>query len=155
MSFSGTQINNTTNALRRSRGPIIFERLNPRCRPRRSQADMRKISTKLHFLSQDRGIYAPLVHPYGTRSYSTMSDLAPTTPPVHISPRASKGDTVSIDSPVVSPKTYAEPIVTRKELWSYYRKPSGCSSPFWAYSILFFPVYYNGDNVRAYYPALC
>src|SRR6266852_1480560 len=80
---------------------------------------MRKIATKLR--SQDRGTYAPLVH--GTsRSYSTMSQPAPTPAPEPVSPGVRKDDTVSIDSPVISPRTYDEPIVTRKELWSYYRK---------------------------------
>jgi hypothetical protein len=103
---------------------IIFERLNTRCQPLRGgQADMRKIATKLRFLSRDRGIYAPLVHGTPSRSYSTMSHPAPTPAP---EPVVRKDDTVSIDSPVVSPRTYDEPIVTRKELWSYYRE--SCSS---------------------------
>ncbi len=37
-----------------------------------------------------------------------------------------KDDTVVIDAPVVSPRVYDEPVVTRKELWSYYSK--SCSS---------------------------
>jgi hypothetical protein len=96
--------------------------------PRGSQADMRKIATKLRFLSQDRGIYAPLVHGTPSHSYSTMSHPAPTQAPDPVSPGVRKDDAVSIDSAVVSPRTYNEPIVTRKELWSYYRKSSGCSS---------------------------
>ncbi|KAF8488509.1 MFS general substrate transporter [Russula emetica] len=56
-----------------------------------------------------------------------MSHPAPTPAPEPVSPGVRKDDTVSIDSPVVSPRTYDEPIVTRKELWSYY-------------------LYYNGDN---------
>lgn len=47
-----------------------------------------------------------------------------------------KDDTVSIDSPVVSPRTYDEPVITRKKSWRNYRK--SCS----------FPVYYNGESVR-------
>jgi hypothetical protein len=98
-----------------------------RCQPPwGSQADMRKIATR--FLSRDRSIYAPLVH-VGTpsRSYSAMSHPAPTPAPEPVSPGVRKDDTVSIDSPVVSPRTYDEPIVTRKELWSYYRKSSSSS----------------------------
>ena len=122
-----------------------------RCQPpRASQADMRKVATKLRFLSQDRGtIYAPLVHGNPSRSYSTMSHPASTPEPV--SPGVRKDDTVSIGSPVVSPRKYDEPIVTRKELWSYYRK--SCSSSCFPGSgltaiFLLFLVYYNGDNVR-------
>jgi len=107
---------------------IIFERLNARCQPlRRSQADMRKIATSLRFLSRDRGAYAPLVHGTPSRSYSTMSHTAPTPAPEPVSSGVRNDDTVFIDPPVISPRTYDEPIVTRKELWSYYRK--SCSSP--------------------------
>jgi hypothetical protein len=127
ISFSGAQTSKSTQA--RCRGPIIFERLNTRCQPPRgSQANMPKIATKLRFLSQDRGIYAPLVHGTSSRSYSTMSHPAPTPAPEPVSPGVRKDDTVSIDAPVVSSTTYVEPIVTRKELWSYYRESSGCSS---------------------------
>ena len=118
-------------------------------------AMMRKIATNLRFLSRDRGIYAPLVHGIPSRSYSTMSHPAPTPAPEPVSPVIRKDDTVSIDSSVVSPRTDDEPIVTRKELWSYYRKSCFRRHVSQAYSILSFPVYYNGDNVRAYYPALC
>lgn len=98
-----------------------------RCQPTRgSQADMRKIATKLRFPSRDQGIYAPLVHGTPSCSYSTMSHPAPTPAPEPVSPGARKDDMDSFDSPVVSPRTYDEPIVTRKELWSYYRK--SCSS---------------------------
>jgi hypothetical protein len=101
----------------------IFERLDARCcPPRRSQADMRKIATKFRFFPRDRGIYAPLVHGTPSCSYSTMSHPAPTAVPEPVSPGARKDDTVFIDSPLVSSRTYDEPIVTRKELWSYYRK---------------------------------
>ena len=110
-----------------TRGRITFERLNTQCQPPRgNQADMRKIATKLRFLSRDRGIYAPLVHGTPSRSYSTMSHTTLTPASEPVSPGIRKDDTVSIDSPVVSPRTYDEPIVTRKELWSYYRK--SCSS---------------------------
>jgi hypothetical protein len=87
---------------------------------------MRKIATNLRFLSRDRGIYAPLVHGTQSSSYSTMSRPAPTPASEPVSPDLRKDDAVSIDSPVVSPRTYDEPIVTRKELWSYYRM--SCSS---------------------------
>jgi hypothetical protein len=133
---------------------IIFERLNTRCQPPRgSQADMRKIATRLRFLSRDRGIYAPLVH--GTPSHQFLfqpcrrprSDSGCLGAPEPVSPGVRKDDAVSIDSPVVSPRTYDEPIVTRKELWSYYRM--SCSSSFPRLTAFCsFPVYYNGDNVR-------
>lgn len=85
-----------------------------------------------------------------------MSHPAPTPAPDPVSPGVRKDDAVSIDSAVVSPGTYDEPIVTRKELWSYYRKSSGCSSYVsQAYSILLFTVYYNGDNVRTHHPVVC
>jgi hypothetical protein len=95
---------------------------------RGSQAVMRKIATKLRFPSRDQGIYAPLVHGTPSCSYSTMSHPAPTPAPAPepVSPGVRKDDTDSVDSPVVSPRTYDEPIVTRKELWSYYRE--SCSS---------------------------
>ena len=50
-----------------------------------------------------------------------MSYPAPTPVPEPVSPGIGKDEAVFIDSPVVSPRTYGEPIVTRKELWSYYR----------------------------------
>lgn len=108
-------------------GTSVF--CNTRCQPLWvRQSDMRKITTRLRFLSRERGIYAPLVHGTPSRSYSTMSHPAPTptTETVTVSPGVRKDDLVSTDTPVVSSQTYGEPIVTRKELWSYYRK--SCSS---------------------------
>jgi hypothetical protein len=55
-----------------------------------------------------------------------MSHPAPTPAPEPVDPGVRKDDTVSIDPPVISPRTYDEPIVTRKELWSYYRKSFRC-----------------------------
>jgi len=101
--------------------------------PARKQADMRKIATMLLPL-RDPSIPVPLVHGTPSHSYSTTSHPAPTPAPEPVSPGVRKDDTVSIDFPVVSPRTYDEPVVTRKKLWSYYRKscsflvPSTCSS---------------------------
>lgn len=94
---------------------------------RGSKADMRKIATKLRFPSRGQGIYAPLVHGTPSSSYSTMSHPAPTPAPEPVSPGVRKDGADSIDSPVVSPRTYDEPIVTRKELWSYYRESCSAS----------------------------
>ncbi len=80
---------------------------------------MWKAATRLRFLSQDRGLYAPLVHGTPSGSYSTMSH--PTPAPEPVSPGVGKDDTIAIDASVVSPRSYDEPVVTRKELWSYYR----------------------------------
>jgi hypothetical protein len=47
--------------------------------------------------------------------------------------------------PVVAPPSYDEPVVTRRELWSYYRTfPLDviCDVPH-----ILLSVYYNGDNV--------
>ena len=40
-----------------------------------------------------------------------------------------------------------EPIVTRRELWSYYRQSSFFSLELWTHLEISFKVYYNGNNV--------
>ena len=104
---------------------LIHERLNPRCqRPRRSKTDMRKVARRLRFLSQGRGLYRPLVLEAPSGSYSTMSHPGATEPlvPEPVFPAVRKDDTIATDCPVVSPQSYNEPIVSRKELWAYYCK---------------------------------
>ena len=85
---------------------------------------MRKLARRLFSLPQDEDLYRPLVLGAPSDSYSTMSHSGatghPTPEPVF--PDARKDDTVGTDAPVVSPQSYDEPIVTRKELWAYYCK---------------------------------
>lgn len=116
---------------------------------------MRKVVTRLCFLSQDRGLYHPLILGTPSSAYSTMSHTALDATvgnPAH--PAVGKGDedTDTTNSPAVLPPIADEPIVTRKELWSYYcncifslLSPRGCR---WLTTCL--PVYYNGDNVRRF-----
>jgi hypothetical protein len=65
---------------------------------------------------------------------------APTLASEPLSPGIRKDDMVSIDSPVVSPRTYDEPIVTGKVLWSFIVSHVRRHDP-QAYSILLFSVY--------------
>jgi len=84
---------------------------------------MWKAATRFRFFSQDQGLYRPLVleAPSRISGYSTMSDSHPIAtahpPPDLIFPT----DVVTNDGPLVAPQNDNEPIVTRKELWSYYR----------------------------------
>ena len=96
-------------------------------RCQRSQVDMRNIVTRLRFLSQgDQGLFTPLIARAPSGAYSTMSRTAAATmghpSPELVHPVASVGkdDDATTDVPVFSPRISDEPIVTRKELWSYY-----------------------------------
>ena len=109
------------------------------------------IVTRLRFLSQDRGFFNPLILGTPSSAYSTMSHTAvdatmshPAQEPVH--PAVGKDTT---NSSAVLPPILDEPIVTRKELWSYYcifssLSPRGCPLT------TCLTVYYNGDNVRRF-----
>ena len=84
---------------------------------------MRNVTTRPRFLSQDQGLYDPLILGVSSSSYSTMSQIATGhsgSTPERDHPVVKKGDEattkVSLDSTPIS----NEPIVTRKELWSYY-----------------------------------
>ena len=88
---------------------------------RRSEANM-KVVRRLRFLSQDRGLYRPLVLGAPSDSYSTMSHPGATTGPLAPEPVFPGVRKVATDVPVVSPQSYDEPIVSRKELWAYYCK---------------------------------
>lgn len=62
-----------------------------------------------------------------------------------------KDDPATSELPVVAPPSYDEPVVTRRELWSYYRTcplDVVCDVPH-----ILLSVYYNGDNVR--FSVLC
>ena len=114
---------------------------------------MRNVARRLRFLSQGRGLYRPLVLEVPSGSYSTMSHPGATDPlvPEPVFPGIRKDDTIVTDVSVVSPQSYNEPIVTRKELWAYYCK---CLSSIRYLSsqllLLVIPVYYNGDNVGSF-----
>jgi hypothetical protein len=86
---------------------------------------MRKVVTRLRFLSQDRGLYRPLIPGASSSVYSTMSHTTagaslghPAQESVHPAVRKDEEDTDH--SPAALPLISDEPIVTRKELWSYY-----------------------------------
>jgi hypothetical protein len=111
----------------RSRGTYS----NTRCRPPRGSKQTCGNWPQSFFPSRDRSIHAPLVHGSPSHSFSTMSHPSPTPAAEPVSPGVRKVDTASIYFPVVSPRTYDEPVVTRKKLWSYYRKSRS------------FPVYHN------------
>jgi hypothetical protein len=90
---------------------------------------MRKVVTRLRFLShEDQGLYTPLIPGASSGAYSTMSRTAaaamghPSPELVHpVDSSVGKDDDATTDVPVFSPRISDEPIVTRKELWSYYR----------------------------------
>jgi hypothetical protein len=67
-----------------------------------------------------------------------------------IRPVVGKDDEDTTDSPVVLPPISDEPIVTRKELWSYYCIFSSLSPRDCPWLTTCLPVYYNGDNVRRF-----
>ena len=84
---------------------------------------MRNVTTRPRFLSQDQGLYDPLILGVSSSSYSTMSQTATGhsgSTPERFHPVVGKTDEatskVSLDSLPIS----NEPIVTREELWSYY-----------------------------------
>jgi len=116
---------------------------------------MRKVVTRLRFLSQDRGLSHPLILGTPSSAYSTMSHTPVDATVRHpaqefVHPAVGKDDEDTTNSPAVLPPIADEPIVTRKELWSYYcifslLSPRGCPS-----LMTCLPVYYNGDNVRRF-----
>lgn len=115
---------------------------------------MRKLARRLFSLPQDEDLYRPLVLGAPSDSYSTMSHSGATGHPAPepVFPDARKDDMVGTDAPVVSPQSYDEPIVTRKELWAYYCKCTvyhhhGFHAHYFYCCV---PVYYNGDNVGSF-----
>jgi hypothetical protein len=52
----------------------------------------------------------------------SLPEVTEHTAPEPVSPGVREDDAAATDAPVISPKSYGEPIVTRKELWSYYCK---------------------------------
>jgi hypothetical protein len=87
---------------------------------------MRTVITGHRFPSQDDGLYCPLIlgPSSSSCSYSTMMSQTATGHPAstqkRIHPVIGKDDEASTDIPLDSPPISDEPIVTRKELWSYY-----------------------------------
>lgn len=89
-----------------------------------------------------------------------MSFVAPPERSVHFADSTDKKDSENRDSASdsVSPKKISkstvliatvqedEPLVTRRELWSYYR--ASFPREFRTLRLLTYIVYYNGDNVR-------
>ena len=67
--------------------------------------------------------------------------------------KTSINDTTSGGPIFVSSIRDDEPIVTRRELWSYYRQSSFFSHPECYCGLIstLFTVYYNGDNVCTFY----
>lgn len=95
------------------------------CRWKRSRVDMRTVVTRPRFLSQDHGLYFPLILGESSSSYSTMSQTAlatghPASTTERIHPVVGKDDEATTNTPLDSLPITDEPIVTRKELWSYY-----------------------------------
>ena len=82
-----------------------------------------------------------------------MSHTVPTTE--HLVPELAlsvtvvrKDDTAASEVPVVAPPSYHDPVVTRRELWSYYRACPLDTIPDAMSLTGCYSVYYNGDNVR-------
>jgi hypothetical protein len=105
---------------------------------------MRKVVTR-RFLSQDRGLSRPLILGTPSSAYSTMSHTAIDATMGH---PAQEFDEDTTNFPAVLPPIADEPIVTRKELWSYYCTFSSLSLRHCPWLTTCLPVYYNGDNVR-------
>jgi hypothetical protein len=105
-----------------NQGPECDRKSRRRCQ--RRKADMRKVARRLFSFSQDGDLYRPLVLGAPSDSYSSMSHPGATGHPARepVFPDVRKDDTVGTNAPVVSPQSYDEPIVTRKELWAYYCK---------------------------------
>ena len=89
---------------------------------------MRNIVTRLRFLShEDQDLYTPVIPGAPSGAYSTMLRTAaaamghPSPELVHPVGSVGKNDDATTDVPVFSPRISDEPIVTRKELWNYYR----------------------------------
>jgi len=96
----------------------------------RSWVDMRNVTTRPRFLSQGQGLYDPLILGVSSSSYSTMSQTAtghPASTPERVHSVVGKDDEAPMDIPLFSLPIPDEPIVTRKELWSYYCMYYSCS----------------------------
>ena len=65
-----------------------------------------------------------------------------------------KHDAAVSEVPIVAPPSYHEPVVTRKELWSYYRTRPLDYYPRCDVLHSSLSVYYNGDNVRLFVSVL-
>ena len=84
---------------------------------------MRNVTTRPRFLSQDQGLYDPLTLGVSSSSYSTMSQIATGhsgSTPERYHPVVEKRDEATTKVSLDSTSITSEPIVTRKELWSYY-----------------------------------
>ena len=89
----------------------------------RSRVDMRNVTTRPRFLSQGQGLYDPLILGVSSSSYSTMSQTAtghPASTPERVHSVVGTDDEAPVDIPLFTLPIPDEPIVTRKELWSYY-----------------------------------